>query len=121
MIDDASMPTGGNPEKARTLLLITYGLFGLSLINGMTAIAGVIIAHIKVNEVTDPFLQSHYRWLIRTFWLGLTGAAIAAVLMIIYIGMLLMPVVALWFIYRLVKGFLRFNENQPIEDPGAWI
>ena len=103
------------------MLLITYVLYGLSLINGLTAVAGVIIAHIKVNEVTDSFLQSHYRWLIRTFWIGLIGFVIAGLLTIIFIGFLLMPVVGLWFIYRLVKGFLRFNDNKPIEDPGAWI
>jgi len=121
MSDDASMPTGTDSDKARNLLLITYVLYGLSLINGLTAVAGVIIAHIKVNEVTDTFLQSHYRWLIRTFWIGLIAGVISAVLTIIFIGFLLMAVVFLWYIYRLVKGFLRFNDNKPIEDPGAWI
>ena len=121
MSDDASMPAGPDTEKARNLLLITYVLYGLSLVSGLSAVAGVIIAHIKVNEVTDTFLQSHYRWLIRTFWLGLIGVVIAGVLTVIFIGFLLMPVVVLWYVYRLVKGFLRFNDTEPIEDPGAWI
>ncbi|MCP4329373.1 MAG: hypothetical protein GY791_13155 [Alphaproteobacteria bacterium] len=121
MSDDTTLPTGDDAQKARNLLLITYVLYGLSLINGLTAVAGVIIAHIKVNEVTDEFLQSHYRWLIRTFWLGLIAGIIAGVLTVIFIGFLLLLVVFLWYIYRLVKGFLRFNDGKPIEDPGAWL
>lgn len=114
-------PAGNEPQKARNLLLITYILFGLSLINGLTAIAGVIISHIKVGEVTDPMLQSHYRWLIRTFWWGLVGGIVGMVLTWIFIGFLILVAVFIWYVFRLVKGFLRFNDGQPIEDPTAWI
>jgi uncharacterized membrane protein len=121
MTENHPLPPGDDAQKARNLVLITYILFGLSLINGLTAVAGVIIAHIKVNETTDHFVESHYRWLIRTFWLGLVGAIIGGILTVIFIGFLILVAVFLWYIYRLVKGFLRFNDGEPIDDPKAWI
>ncbi len=121
MSDLPNLPAQSDPQKARNLLLITYVLFGLSLINGLTAIAAVIIAHLKVGEAADTFIESHYRWLIRTFWIALIGAVIGGLLMFIFIGMFVLVAVFLWYVFRLVKGFLAFNDGKPIADPQAWI
>lgn len=112
---------GDEAGRARNLLLITYILFGLGLFNGLTAVAGVIIAHLKVNDVADDFLEGHYRWLIRTFWLGLIMGIIGGLLTVILIGFLIIGLVFLWYIWRLVKGFLAFNDNKPLADPNAWL
>ncbi len=61
-------------EQERNILVIAYVLHALALVTGLTAIAGVIVNHIKINETQSPFIRSHHSWLIRTFWWVCCGA-----------------------------------------------
>jgi len=119
--DSVAPATAPASENDRTLLKITYFLFALSIIFGLTAIAGVIIAHIKIKDVRGTLLESHYQWLIRTFWIGLAMSVVAMILMWVFVGVVLMLAVAVWYIYRLVKGFLRLNDGKPIEKPTGFL
>lgn len=108
-------------DSDRNIAHVTYLLFALSLVSGLTAIAGVIVAYLKIGDVRGTVLESHYQWLIRTFWISLAAGIIAALLSFIGIGLLLIIVVVVWYIYRLVKGWLRLNDGKAIDDPTAWI
>ena len=102
------------------LALIVYILYFVSYVIGITALIGVIIAHVQVGEA-DPLLRSHYQWQIRTFWIGLLYFAIGVVLSLVIIGI---PILLWWFIWSLVrnvKGVLALNERRPIADPTSWL
>ena len=60
------------------------------------------------------FLESHFRWQIRTFWFGLLWAVPGGILLIIHVGWLILIADAIWIIYRIVKGWLRLNDNNPM-------
>ncbi len=111
---DPMSGANGGSEIERNTLLIVYILHGLAVFNGLTALIGVIISHLKVNETTSAFARSHHRWLIRTFWWGLLWAVIATVLMIVGIGFLIYLVVIVWWIYRVVRGVINFTERRPM-------
>lgn len=105
-------------ENDRTLLLIAYILYALAPFNGVTAVAGVILNHLKLGDSTHPFLHSHHRWLLRTFWFSLLWFAILALL---HVTIVLIPlawfggaVVCVWYIYRVVRGALNFSERKPM-------
>jgi uncharacterized membrane protein len=103
-----------------TLALIVYVLYGVGYFTGISALIGVIIAHVKVDD-TDPVLQSHYQFQIRTFWIGLLYLAIGIPLSIVLIGM---PVLAWWLVWsliRIVKGIISINECKPIANPRSWL
>jgi len=97
-----------------------YLLYGASYFTGISVLIGVIIAHVKVGDA-DPMLQSHYRFQIRTFWIGLLYVAIGTPLCLVLIGF---PILAWWFIWsliRIVKGGLLVIEHKPIVNPGSWL
>ena len=103
-----------------TLALIVYLLYGAGYFTGISALAGVIIAHMKVDD-PDPVLHSHYRFQIRTFWIGLMYLAIALPLSLVLIGL---PILLWWFIWsaiRIVKGSLLVIENKPVVNPQSWL
>jgi len=106
-------PTAAS-ESERNLLMIVYGLHGLAIFNGLTAIVGVIISHIKISETQNEFIRSHHRWLIRTFWIGLAWAAVCGLLTLIAIGVIGFVILGLWWIYRVVRGVLNFVDNKPM-------
>jgi len=103
-----------------SLAAVVYVLYGAGYFTGISALVGVIIAYAKVDDA-DPMLRSHYRFQIRTFWIGLLYLAIGFPLCLVLIGM---PILAWWFIWsviRIVKGVLLVIEHKPIANPGSWL
>jgi uncharacterized membrane protein len=92
-----------------------YALYALSFVFGLTAIIGVIIAHIKKNDAKGSWLQSHYIWQIRSFWWGFFWIVVGVVSSFIFIGYAVLLATSIWFIYRIVKGWLRLSEDRPVE------
>jgi uncharacterized membrane protein len=103
-----------------SLALIVYLLYGAGYFFVVPAIAGVIIAHIKADDA-DPVLRSHYRFQIRTFWIGFLYITLGFVLSVVLIGI---PILAWWFLWsliRIIKGIMSVNEHKPIANPGSWL
>ena len=94
------------------LAVAVYVLYGVGYFTGISALIGVIIAHLKIDDA-DPVLQSHYRFQIRTFWIGL--------LTILLIGI---PILVWWFVWsliRIVKGMTAISVHKPIANPRSWL
>lgn len=94
--------------------LIVYVLYLASLLFGITLFAGVVVAYVKKNESAGTIYYDHLCYLIRTFWLFLIGTVIGFILLIVLIGYLVLIAVGLWFIYCVIVGFIRFNDNQAV-------
>ena len=103
-------------NAAKTLTALNYALYVVSFLVGFAAIAAIIINYIKQDEVAGTFMESHFRWQIRTFWIGLLWGVIGAVTVWIYIGWAILLADAVWVIYRIVKGWLALNENTAIQS-----
>ncbi len=102
-------------EAERNTLLIAYVLYALAPFTAViTAIAGVVLNHIKVNDTQSMFVRSHHRWMLRTFWFGLLWSVLSTVLMIIGIGFIIYAVLVVWYIYRIVRGIINFSERKPM-------
>jgi uncharacterized membrane protein len=82
------------------------------------SIIAVIINYIKRGEARGTFLESHFRWQIRTFWFALLWCVIAGMLFITFIGIPLAIAVAfgagVWVIYRIARGWLALRDRKPI-------
>ena len=117
-----------------TFTHVVYGLHAVSLVMGIVtaativgafltgwpSIIAVILNYVKRGEARGTWLESHFRWQIRTFWFGLLWVVLCGlfVVMTLGIGMLIawLPlfVVGLWFIYRIARGWLRLVDRQPM-------
>jgi uncharacterized membrane protein len=102
------------------IALIIYILYFVGYFTGITAVIGVIMAHIQL-ETADPMLATHYRFQIRTFWIGLLYIVVGSVLSLIIIGFLVLAWWFIWSLIRSIKGVLALNERRPIADPGSWL
>lgn len=116
----ASLPQGGpvdDPEKIKSLKTITtviYALNALSLFVGISSIVAIIMNYVKLSDTRGTWLESHFRWQIRTFWYGILWAVVSFVLMFVMVGYVLLVAVGIWYIYRIVKGWLRLADNKPM-------
>jgi|SRR5690554_2062255 len=93
---------------------IIYILQLVSLLFGITAIVGVVMNYVKLGEVRGTYLESHFRWQIRTFWFGLLWSVIGAILSMVVIGFVILFAAVVWYIYRAVKGLNALSANRPM-------
>jgi uncharacterized membrane protein len=102
------------------LAVVVYLLYGVGYFTGISALIGVMIAHVKVHD-TDPLLRSHYQFQIRTFWIGLLYLAIGIPLCMVLIGIPVLAWWPLWSLIRIIKGIISVNEYKPIANPRSWL
>jgi uncharacterized membrane protein len=117
-----------------TLTHVTYALHALGLaigafgastvvgafVFGWPSIIAVIINYVKKSDVRGTWLESHFRWQIRTFWfalawvvlIGLVGAALAVVLIGIAIWGVGLFALGIWAIYRIARGWLALKDRR---------
>ena len=102
------------------LALAVYVLYLAGFFTMITALVGVIIAHAQVDKA-DDMLRTHYRFQIRTFWIGLLYVVVGALSVIVIVGIFILLWWFIWTLVRCVKGLLALNENRPIQNPGSWL
>jgi len=100
----------------KNLTWAIYGLYAASFLVGITSIVAIILNYVKRGDVAGTYLESHFTWQIRTFWIGVIVAIVGALLMLVLVGWLVWLADMVWVIYRLVVGGLKLSESQPIVE-----
>lgn len=127
----SAVPTGGLVGLTHLIyalhaLSALAGLVGTmfiltAFISGWPSIIAVILNYVKRADVTGTFLESHFRWQIRTFWFALLWVVIATLLVFTLIGIpfawVLAVIVGLWILYRIVRGWLALVSERPMPLP----
>ena len=113
---------------------VIYGLHAASIVTGIVgaatvvgafligwpSIIAVILNYVYSSEARGTWLQSHFRWQIRTFWFGVLWVALCTLFVLLTLGLGLfvvaLPITALgvWFIYRIARGWIALNNHQPM-------
>jgi uncharacterized membrane protein len=127
-------------EPPRALVNVTnlvYALHALSLLIGITTAAtivgafvfgvpsliAVVINYLKREEASGTFLESHFRWQIRTFWFSLLWCIVAVMLFITILGipfaLMVLIGAGIWAIYRIARGWLALRDRKPMYTSGG--
>ncbi len=117
--ETAIVPGQGQPAAVGNLPMITYVLYLVGLLVGPATIVGLVLAYTAKGEA-PAWVQTHYRWLIRTFWIGLLFAVIGIATTVLMVGYLLLLISAIWYIVRVIRGFVAFQAGKPIANPASW-
>ena len=135
--DTVTTLDAGNQSSLVTKLHIVYalhsvglalGAFGAasvvgSFLFGWPSIIAVIVSYIYRGDARGSWLESHFDWAIRTFWLALAIAVVVALIsapLILLLGLGLatwivgMFILGAWAIYRIARGWLRLRDRQPM-------
>src|SRR5689334_18738764 len=128
---DTAIP--GKP--APSLVTVThavYALHALSLVIGITtaatiigafvfgvpSIVAVVINYVKRGDARGTYLESHFRWQIRTFWFALLRCLLGTLLLVTVIGIPLGIAIifgaGMWTIYRVARGWLALRDGKPM-------
>ncbi|HJV92422.1 MAG TPA: hypothetical protein VJ572_03050 [Azonexus sp.] len=111
---------------------VIYGLHALAVLIGVTSAAtvaggfvfglpsliAVFLNYLKRGDVAGTWLESHFRWQIRTFWFTALWLVVYGLLIITLIGIplawILIALLGLWVGYRVVRGWLALAGVRPV-------
>ena len=83
---------------------------------GWPSIIGVILNYVKRGDAAGTFLETHFRWQIRTFWLALMWAAIGALAFVSLIGIpfaiVIWVITGIWVLYRIARGWIALSNGR---------
>jgi uncharacterized membrane protein len=131
MSDDTAARVEPEPGLITAAHLV-YALHALSLLIGLTtaativgafvfgvpSIIAVVINYARRGEARGTFLESHFRWQIRTFWFAFLWCVIAGLLFFTLVGIPLALGVlfgtGVWVIYRIARGWLALRDRKPM-------
>ena len=119
-------------ESLVTWTQVIYALHAFSLLTGILGVAtvigafltgwpsiiAVILNYLKRGDARGTWVESHFRWQIRTFWFGLLWVLLCAAFVIVTFGLGLLvawiPMVGVtaWFIYRVARGWMALNARR---------
>jgi uncharacterized membrane protein len=130
MSSNTTVPETAPPPSLVTVTHLVYALHALSLLIGLTtaatiigafvfgvpSIIAVVINYIKRSEARGTFLESHFRWQIRTFWFALLWCVIGGMLFVTLVGIPLALGIfftaGVWAIYRVARGWLALRDRK---------
>ena len=106
---------------------LVMGILGTATIvgaflTGWPSIIAVVFNYVKRGDVRGTWLESHFRWQIRTFWFGVLWVSLCMLFIIgtfgigLLIAWLPLAIVSVWFIYRVVRGWSAVNARQPMYE-----
>jgi uncharacterized membrane protein len=102
--------------------LLSHGLPVIAPVFGIAGIIGLIIAYVQRADAAGTWVESHLRWLIRTFWWSLLWAVLGGIVLVtlgliligIPIAILIWIADTLWVLYRVIRGVVLFKDSRPI-------
>lgn len=131
-------------KSDKSIANLIYILFFGSILGGISGLAAIALAHIHRKSVgKQNWVQSHYAWQISTFWFSLLWGSLGVLLLVVsfvtasakglqnrslndmlitffnpftLIGFAIIVIASLWFWYRMIKGCVVLNREEPIGD-----
>jgi uncharacterized membrane protein len=115
------MQTTGEGTSPKTWAIIVWALYLLSGVTGLTCLAGLIVAYLKRSDLAGTPFESHMTYAIRTFWIGLLVGVVGVILIFAVIGVPILIALAIWSIYRMVRGLVCALDGRAISNPTSWL
>lgn len=130
---DPALATAPATED-KVLPIVVYALYLLGFTNGLTFLAGLIVAYVN-RDTAGPINASHYTFAIRTFWMSiwwfiaglalfLVGLALAVLLIgipMLIAGGAIMAAIGVWFAVRTILGLVYLLKGQAYPRPRTWL
>ena len=100
----------------RTLMHILYGLHTVAWASmGTLAVIALILNYVKRSDESDAVYVSHHNYMIATFWWTVLWLVLTSPLWLLFFfpGAIAYAIIGLWYLYRCLRGWLRFANGRP--------
>jgi uncharacterized membrane protein len=133
--DGTPVTAAANLDGPRAWAHIMYGLHALSALSGILtsasivgafvfgwpSIIAVIINYVTRSNVHGTWLESHWRWQMRSFWYAALWLLVAGLLAATFIGIpaafMVIVITGLWVLYRVIRGWMALLDRRGMPTP----
>jgi uncharacterized membrane protein len=103
--------------------IISPALIVTSFLTGWPSIIAIILNYVKRGDVRGTYLESHFRWQVRTFWFAVLWVIIIGLLILTFVGIIVaIPLglaIGIWVLYRIIRGWLTLTKREHIDVDAA--
>lgn len=99
----------------RTVMHVLYGLHTVAWASmGTLAVIALVINYVKRADEHDVVYASHHNYMIATFWWTVLWLVVTSPLwlLLVFPGVIAYTIIGLWYLYRCLRGWLRFNDGR---------
>jgi uncharacterized membrane protein len=99
----------------RTIMNVLYGLHTVAPFTLWSlSLVALIVNYIRRSDEHDAVYASHHSYMISTFWWTMLWLALTSPLwlLMIFPGAIAWTIVGAWYVYRCIRGWLRFADNR---------
>lgn len=122
----ASVPPDAQRDASlRTIGHVSYALHAIVAVGAVVPgvqpsvlllVAAFILDLVKKDDARGTWQESHFRWRIRSvLWAaGLYLVTLPLWFLLVVPGWIAWAIISIWFIYRVVRGWLALNDRRPM-------
>jgi uncharacterized membrane protein len=128
-------PQSSVMDNLLTLVHVVYALHAIAVVSGLLgsativgsfiasvpSIVAVVLNYLKRSDAKGTWLESHFRWQIRTFWFAVLWVGVAVLLVLSILGvplaLVVVLVVGLWVFYRVARGWWSLTQRAMMPMP----
>lgn len=115
----AGQASSGFDFNNPTIISLLY--LGGWLTGGISALVGIVLVFVWKGEAKAEWEESHYQYLMNTFWIGLIGSFVGFILAFILIGLPILLAVGVLFVVRPVLSLVNAQKQAPMPNPGTLL
>lgn len=109
-----------NEARSEGVAQAVYVLLMIGVVVGVLGIVAVVLASIYKKGAPE-WLHSHYRFQVRTFWIGTVLMIVGVVTLYFLVGYLVLLFGFVWVVMRCVKGMRLLAKSEAHPNPSEWL
>lgn len=126
LTSSTATPDPARDDSLRTIGHVSYALHAIVAVGAvlpalqpsvLLLVAAFILDLVKRDDARGTWQESHFRWRIRSvLWAaGLYLVTLPLWFLLVLPGWIAWTAISIWFVYRVVKGWLRLNDRKPMD------
>ena len=99
-------------KSLKKFAILVYILQAATIPLVITYFIAPLLIYWKRKQARGTWLESHLRWQANTFWFSLIGIIIGVATSTIQIGLVILSITSMWFVFRIGQGWTRLSRGQ---------
>ncbi len=119
--------TSAQNDSVQTISLVSYVLHLIVAVSAVVPgaqvgpallVVALILDMVKKEDAKGTWQASHFSYRIRTvLWVAALYVVTAPLWFLFFFpGWMAWALISIWFLYRIVRGLVRMNKQQPMDD-----
>lgn len=116
---ESSLRTVGHISYALHAIVAVAAVLPGAQVSVLLLVAAFVLDLVKRGEAVGSWQESHFRWRIRSVvWAAVLYVVTFPLWLLLLVpGWIAWAVISIWFLYRVVRGWLALNDRKPMPLP----